>query len=68
MSFCKERVDFFKNADGKSWLVRKDIKNYDLTEATGNYDRNGFIIYKYNHKINCYVDSLLSTKNGRLKI
>ena len=41
----KDRVEFFKKSDNKSWLVQKDVKNYELDVATGNYDRNGFIIY-----------------------
>lgn len=52
----KDRVEFFKKSDNKSWLVQKDVKNYELDVATGNYDRNGFIIYKSNHKIDYSID------------
>ena len=50
----KERVDFFKTVKNQSWLVEKNIKNYELIEATGNYDRNGYIIYQSKHRIDSY--------------
>ena len=47
----KERFEFFKNADNQDWLIEKKIIDYNLTVATGNYDRNGYLIYKSNKKI-----------------
>ena len=44
-------MNFFKNADGKAWLVEKSVRTYDLSEGTSNYDRNGFLIYQANNKI-----------------
>lgn len=47
----RERIDFFKNADDKKWLIEKDVKTYDLSEGTSNYDRNGYLIYCDEKKI-----------------
>ena len=47
----KERFEFFKNADKQDWLIEKKIIDYNLKVATGNYDRNGYLIYKSNKKI-----------------
>lgn len=47
----KNYVDFFKNADGKPWLVKKEILSYNLSEGTTNYDRNGFLIYNNKEKV-----------------
>ena len=47
----KDRFEFFKNADNQDWLIEKKIIDYNLTIATGNYDRNGYLIYKSNKKI-----------------
>lgn len=55
----KDRLKFFEYADNKPWLVKKNIKSYELMDATGNYDRNGYVIYKSNHKIDCYNDSIM---------
>jgi len=37
--------------DGEGWLVEKKYDQGHLSKATGNYDRNGYLIYKSNHKI-----------------
>ena len=50
-SQTKDYVDFFKKADGKPWLVKKDVKTYKLSEGTSNYDRNGYLIYKNDSKV-----------------
>lgn len=47
----KDREGFFRNADGKKWLVEKSVDTYDLSEGTSNYDRNGYLIYKSDHKV-----------------
>jgi len=51
---CKqtgEYVDFFKRIDAEPWLLKKDISSYELNEATGNRDRNGYFIYCADKKI-----------------
>lgn len=47
----KNRLNFFKNADKKSWLVEKKILNTSLQDATSNRNRNGYLIYCADHKI-----------------
>jgi biotin carboxylase len=47
----KQYLNFFKSADKQLWLVDKNIKSYDLIESTSNWDRNGYIIYRSDHKI-----------------
>ena len=47
----KENIEFFKGADNKPWLIEKNIVNYNLSLATGNYDRNGYIIYQSQTRI-----------------
>lgn len=52
---CQQRVDrlpTFKDNTEHEWLVEKhyDISN-GLNEATGNYDRNGYLIYQSNNRI-----------------
>lgn len=46
------RLPFFISRDKQPWLVEKkyDITN-GLKESTGNYDRNGYFIYKSDRKI-----------------
>ena len=50
-SQVKNKIDFFINADNQDWLVEKKVIDYNLTTATGNYDRNGYLIYKSSKKI-----------------
>lgn len=50
-SQTSEKLNFFRNADGKPWLIRKDVHTYDLSVGTSNYDRNGWIIYMADHKV-----------------
>ena len=47
----RQMLDFFKNADNQSWLLEKRVDDSILTNATGNYNRNGYLIYCANHKI-----------------
>lgn len=51
---CKQtqsHLAFFKNSENEPWLVKKDVASYKLSEATGNRDRNGYIIYCGDKKI-----------------
>lgn len=51
---CKQTEDwqtFFDNADGKPWFVRKVIRSRKLKESTTNFNRQGFLMYKSDHKI-----------------
>ncbi len=51
---CKQteaHLDFFKKLNNEPWLVKKDISSYELNEATGNRDRNGYFIYCSDKKI-----------------
>ena len=47
----RDKINFFKNANNKSWLLEKKIDNLELTNATGNRNRNGYLIYCADHKI-----------------
>jgi len=50
---CKQAEtysNFFKQ-EGQPWLVEKNIKNYILVNSKTNYDRNGYLIYKWSKKI-----------------
>ena len=47
----KARTEFFKNAVNEPWLVDINVSNYNLSVATGNYDRNGYLIYNSDKKI-----------------
>jgi biotin carboxylase len=52
---CKQTEDylpFFEQADGKSWFVEGEIRNRDLKESLSNYERDGYLIYKSDQKIN----------------
>lgn len=42
---------FFNDADDKDWLIEKKIYSTDLLESHSNYERNGFLIYKSDHKV-----------------
>lgn len=53
-SQTQDKVEFFKKSDGKEWLIEKNIKNYNLSEGTSNYDRNGYLIYQSDKKITIY--------------
>lgn len=44
-------LPFFERASGKDWLVEKQIYSKDLKESHSNYERNGFLLYYSDHKI-----------------
>lgn len=51
---CKQTekyLPFFEKAQGKEWFIEGEIKNKDLMESHSNYERDGYVIYKSNHKI-----------------
>ena len=51
---CKQTeqyLSFFKNANKEDWFVDGEIKNINLKESHSNYERDGYLIYKSNHKI-----------------
>jgi carbamoylphosphate synthase large subunit len=51
---CKQTsalMPLFKDADNQSWLVEKQIYSNILEESHSNYERNGYLIYKSDHKI-----------------
>lgn len=51
---CKQTahlLPFFKEAEGKEWVVEKEIYSTDLKESHSNYERNGYLIYQSDHKI-----------------
>lgn len=51
---CKQTenfLPFFDYAKKQVWCVEEWIKNRDLQESHSNYERDGFLIYKSNHKI-----------------
>ena len=47
------RIPFFKSATGKPWLVEMtmDFDTPTLSSATKNRERNGFMVYQSDHKI-----------------
>ena len=51
---CKQTenlLPFFENAKNEDWFVEGDIINRNLQESHTNYERDGYLIYKANHKI-----------------
>lgn len=51
---CKQTesyLPFFKRAKGKAWLVECSVFNEKLKESHSNYERDGFLIYRSDHKI-----------------
>lgn len=51
---CKQTsnlLPFFEQSDGKEWLIEKKISSTDLKESHSNYEHNGYLIYKSDHKI-----------------
>ena len=51
---CKQTENwqtFFDNADGKPWFIRKAIWSRNLKESTTNFNRQGFLMYKSDHKV-----------------
>ena len=51
---CRQTADllpFFKMAKGFDWCVESVINSETLTESHNNWERNGFLIYRADHKI-----------------
>lgn len=51
---CKqtqELLPFFENAHKFDWFVEGEIKSRELKESHSNYERDGYLIYKSDHKI-----------------
>lgn len=51
---CKQSADrkeFFEKADEKPWLTRKVIWKKKIKECTTSFNRQGFLMYKSDHKI-----------------
>ena len=51
---CKqteELLPFFEQAKDKEWFVEGEIRNKKLRESHSNYERDGYLIYKSNHKV-----------------
>lgn len=46
-------LPLFRSAAGKPWLVEAEWHEGPLEPATGNYDRNGYLIYRSDRKIDC---------------
>ncbi len=44
-------LPLFQAEDTCPWLVEKQVGDGELTEASGNYDRNGYLIYSADRKI-----------------
>lgn len=52
---CKQTGDLlpaFLEAKGKAWCIDEKITSTTLEESHSNYERNGYLIYKADHKIN----------------
>lgn len=52
---CKQTANLlpaFINAKGQPWCVEERVDSTDLVESSSNYERNGYLIYKSDHKIN----------------
>jgi hypothetical protein len=47
----RQYAEKFKAIKNQPWLISKEIKTFELSEATGNLDRNGYFIYCSNKKI-----------------
>ena len=52
---CKqteEYLPFFDQAKKEKWFIEGEIKNRNLKESHSNYERDGYLIYKSDKKIN----------------
>lgn len=55
---CKqteEYLPFFDQAKNEAWFVEGEVKNRNLKESHSNYERDGFLIYKSDKKINIKI-------------
>lgn len=51
---CKQTenlLPFFEQAKNKEWFVEGEVFSKKLKESHSNYERDGYLIYKSNHKI-----------------
>ena len=51
---CKQTqnyLPFFEQAEHHNWFVEGKVNNKNLKESHGNYERDGYLIYKSDHKI-----------------
>lgn len=51
---CKQTesyLPFFKSSQNKGWVVDCSIAHDELNESHSNYERDGFLLYKSDHKI-----------------
>lgn len=51
---CKQTekyISFFEQARNKEWFIEGGITNRNLKESHSNYERDGYLIYKSDHKI-----------------
>lgn len=51
---CKQTdylLPFFKKEELEDWMVERSVGSYSLVESLGNSTRNGYFIYKSDHKI-----------------
>ncbi len=47
----KNKKSFFTNDNAFPWIIEKKVEGMEISKAMGNYDRNGYLIYQSNHKI-----------------
>lgn len=47
----KHLLDVFKNPQKPDWIIESNVISEDLIDSISNYDRNGYLIYKSDHKI-----------------
>lgn len=45
-------LSFFQTAGSQEWLIEKKIDSLTLTKSTSNFDRNGYLIYCSDKRIN----------------
>lgn len=51
---CKQTEDylpFFKRSRGRAWVVDCSVASEELSESHSNYERDGFLLYRSDHKI-----------------
>lgn len=56
---CKQTenyLPFFEHAKEKEWFVEGEIYNRNLKESHSNYERDGFLIYKSDHKVTPQIE------------
>ena len=51
---CKQTeslLPFFKMEESVDWIVERNVDSFELIDSLGNSTRNGYLIYRSNHKI-----------------